>query len=120
MNRINYLAFFLLAIVMITTSCNDDKEDRPSGIANQSWKEGEVLTISTEKDLTIRFTTYGKWVATVAGGADWCKLSQTSGNKGSHSFMVSANGAQPRTEQLPYCQCGRKPTKQFQSDTKGR
>ena len=49
MNRINYLAFFLLAIVMITTSCNDDKEDRPSGIANQSWKEGEVLTISTER-----------------------------------------------------------------------
>ena len=93
MNRINYLAFFLLAIVMITTSCNDDKEDRPSGIANQSWKEGEVLTFSTEKDLTLRFTTYGKWVATVAGGADWCKLSQTSGNKGSHSFMVSANGA---------------------------
>lgn len=91
MKRINSLVLFLLAMVVMTTSCSDDKESS-AGITNQSWTEGEVLDISTEKSVTVRFTTYGKWVASITNGATWCKLSQNSGDKGSHSFIISVNG----------------------------
>ena len=91
MKRINSLMLFLLALTAVTTSCSDDKESS-AGITDQSWTEGETLEISTEKDVTVRFTAYGKWAASVTDGADWCMLSQTSGNKGSHSFIVSVNG----------------------------
>lgn len=91
MKRINSLVFLLLALFVMTTSCSDDKESS-AGITDQSWTEGEEFEISTEKDVTIRFTAYGKWAASVTDGADWCKLSQTSGDKGSHSFIVFVNG----------------------------
>ena len=71
MKRINSLVFLLLALFVMTTSCSDDKES-PTGITDQSWTEGETLEISTEKDVTVRFTAYGKWAASVTDGADWC------------------------------------------------
>lgn len=91
MKQFNYLVFLLLATVVTLTSCSDDKESPSNGITDQNWTEGEVMEISTEKDITVRFTAYDKWVAKVINGANWCKLSQTSGNKGSHSFVVSVS-----------------------------
>ncbi|MDE6348696.1 MAG: peptidase S41 [Bacteroides sp.] len=89
MKRINYLTLFWLVMAIMMVSCNDDKE---IGIAEQSWTEGEVFEISTQQDVTVRFTAYSKWVASVGNGGDWCKLSQTAGDKGSHSFIVSVTG----------------------------
>lgn len=91
MKQLNYLVLLLLATIAALTSCSDDKESKSAGITDQNWTEGEVMEISTEKDVTVRFTAYDKWVANVINGADWCKLSQSSGNKGTHSFIVSVN-----------------------------
>lgn len=91
MKRLNYLVFLLLATFVALTSCSDEEENK-TGIADQNWREGAEMSISTTQDVTIRFTAYDKWVANVTSGANWCKLSSTSGNKGSQSLIVSVTG----------------------------
>lgn len=91
MKQLKSLVFLLLATVVAFTSCSDNKENE-NGITGQNWTEGAEFPISTTQDVTIRFTAYGKWVATVTQGADWCKLSATAGGKGSQSFIVSVTG----------------------------
>lgn len=91
MKRLNYLVFLLLATFVAITSCSDEEENK-TGIADQNWREGAEMSISTTQDVTIRFTAYDKWVANVTSGANWCKLSSTSGNKGSQSLIVSVTG----------------------------
>lgn len=90
MKQLKSLVFLLLATVVAFTSC-DDKENE-TGITGQNWTEGAELQISTAKDVTIRFTAYGKWTATVTPSAGWCKLSATSGGKGSQSIIASVTG----------------------------
>lgn len=91
MKQLDYLVFLLLATFVALTSCSDEEENK-TGIADQNWREGAEMSISTTQDVTIRFTAYDKWVANVTSGANWCKLSSTSGNKGSQSLIVSVTG----------------------------
>lgn len=93
MKHVNYLSLFLLALFSISLiSCNDDDDKKlNTGITNQSWTEGKPLEISLDNDLSVSFNAATKWVASVASGADWCKLNTTSGTKGKSTLKLSVS-----------------------------
>ena len=109
MKKIQYFVFLLCLLTATSlVSCGDDgnnNAEKPQvGITEQSWNNGEALEISKGQDLTVNFTATAKWVARITEGADWCKLSKTSGTEGRNTIIlsVSTTSSTDRTAKIAF------------------
>lgn len=80
----------ILAICFIT-SCSDDEGQGTSGITNQTWTEGETLSIIAGQTLTVSFTAEDSWTA--KSNSSWCALSPESGQAGKTTLQIIATSS---------------------------
>lgn len=92
MRRYQFIQILSIMIaICLITSCSDDEDQGTPGITNQTWTEGETLSIIAGQTLTVGFTAEDSWTA--KSNSSWCALSPESGQAGKTTLQIIATSS---------------------------